>query len=247
MWYRRLVAPDLPDHLDEGVRDFCERENRAFFDGILSALPVERWLSPPDAIARAEKKPYQLKIANQLGFTIPKTSITNDPQSVLALAHSHQLIAKAVSSGYVRADDGYSAIFTSEVRETDLDDLGTLSLAPVTFQERIEKSVDIRVTVVDKHVFSAEILSQEGESSRVDWRATDNPDLIHRPHELPSEIERRCRELIRQMGLFFGAIDLALTPRGEYVFFEVNPNGEWVWIEEQLHLPIAKAIADWLS
>jgi len=79
VWYRRHVSPALPAELDAGIRDFCERETRAFLDGVFASLTVTRWMSPPLAIIRAERKPYQLSIASQLGFTIPDTIMTNNP------------------------------------------------------------------------------------------------------------------------------------------------------------------------
>ena len=120
-------------------------------------------------------------------------------------------------------------------------------LAPVTFQEKVEKASDIRVTVVEDDVFAAEILSQARQSSKVDWRATDDPDLEHRPHKLPATLADQCRRLVSKLGLGFGAIDFALKPDGTYVFFEINPNGEWLWLEDQLSLPISDSIAGWLS
>jgi glutathione synthase/RimK-type ligase-like ATP-grasp enzyme len=247
VWYRRHVRPELPEDLQEGVREFCERESRAFLGGVLETLRGARWLSPPGAIAVAEKKPYQLSVASELGFEIPATVMTNDPSAVLEFAASSSLVAKAVSSGYIRSNEGNRGIFTSRVGEVDLEDLGGLTLAPVTFQQFVDKSADIRVTVIGSAVFAAEILSQSDESSRVDWRATDDPNLRHRRHELPSAIRRRCAELVRTLGLSFGAIDLALRKDGSYVFFEINPNGEWVWIEDQLGYPISQSIADWLT
>jgi glutathione synthase/RimK-type ligase-like ATP-grasp enzyme len=133
------------------------------------------------------------------------------------------------------------------VRPEDLEDLSGLSLAPATFQEFIQKISDIRVTVVASDVFAAEILSQERESSRIDWRATDDPHLVHRIHKLPVNIENLCRKLTTNLGLSFGAIDLVLKPNGSYVFLEINPNGEWVWLEDQLGFPISDRIARWLS
>ena len=247
VWYRRHVSPELPEDLEEGVREFCERESRAFLGGILETLRGARWLSPPSAIALAEKKPYQLSVASELGFEIPTTLMTNDPGAVLRFGSSSSLVAKAVSSGYIRSKEGNRGIFTSRVGEGDLEDLGGLTLAPVTFQEFVDKAADIRVTVIGSDVFAAEILSQSDESSRVDWRATDDPNLEHRRHELPSAIRQRCVELVRRLGLSFGAIDLALRKDGNYVFFEINPNGEWVWIEDQLGYPISQSIAVWLT
>jgi len=247
VWYRRHVEPALPPGLDEGVRDFCEREARAFLDGALGCLPAQRWMSHPAAVAQAERKPYQLAIASELGFRIPRTLITNDSQMLTTIAAERELVAKAVSSGYVASERGNRAIFTSALSTEDLEKLNGLELSPVIFQERIPKLADIRVTVVASKVFAAEILSQEDESSAVDWRATTDPELPHRVHTLPEEIAGLCRRLVSHLGLAFGAIDLALQPDGQYVFFEINPNGEWLWLEDKLGFPIADTIAEWLS
>ena len=246
VWYRRNVAPQLPDDLESGMLDFCEREQRAFLLGVLSSLSSRRWFSDPAAIWRSEKKPYQLAVASRLGFTVPETLITNDRDRVREFARKRQLVAKAVSSGYVAGEDGNEAIFTSALTPDDVRDLEELSLAPVIFQEMVPKVSDIRVTVVGNDVFAAEILSQENESSRVDWRATDDPNLKHKRHELPRDLVELCRRLVSTLGLEFGAIDLALLPNGSYAFFEINPNGEWLWIEDQLRFPISDKIAQWL-
>ena len=247
VWYRRNVRPVLPAELDCGYREFCERESRAFLEGTLLTLPTTRWLSDPAAIWKSERKPYQLAVAAHLGFRIPSTLITNSEHAIGTFGVRHQLIAKAVSSGYVSRQGGNGAIFTSSVSEDDIADLRGLDLAPVTFQQLQDKRSDIRVTVVGDQVLSAEILSQDGDSSKIDWRATEDPDLEHRIHDLPADIAHRCRILVQQLGLNFGAIDLALTEDGSYVFFEINPNGEWVWLEDKLGFPISSLIAKWLA
>jgi hypothetical protein len=38
-----------------------------------------------------------------------------------------------------------------------------------------------------------------------------------------------------------------VTPEGRYVFLEVNPAGQYMWIESKLGLPITAALADALS
>lgn len=50
-----------------------------------------------------------------------------------------------------------------------------------------------------------------------------------------------------RMHLNFGCFDLIVTPDGEYVFLECNPNGQWLWVELATGLPIAEAIADFLT
>ena len=246
VWYRRNVAPQLPEHLDKYHQEFCTRESRAFLEGALATIRTERWLSPPSAISRAERKMYQLSVANDIGFTIPDTAATNDEAHARQFTSSRQTIAKAVSSGYIDSATGYRAMFTTALSPDDLRDLSGLELAPVTFQEHVTKKSDIRVTVVGDHVFAAEILSQTHHSSATDWRATDNLDLPHRIHQLPTKLENLCTDLVRHLGLGFGAIDLALTEDDQYIFFEINPNGEWLWIELQLGFPISQRIAQWL-
>jgi len=47
--------------------------------------------------------------------------------------------------------------------------------------------------------------------------------------------------------LSFGAIDLLLTPTGEYVFLEINPNGQWYWLELITGIPLTNAMCDVLT
>ena len=183
----------------------------------------------------------------RLGFDVPQTLITNDESATRRFAAERQLIAKAVSSGYVDSPQGYRAMFTTALDLADLEDVEGLRLAPVTFQERIRKTSDIRVTVVGNEVFATEILSQAHPSSATDWRATETPELEHRIHILPPRQKQLCLELVRHLGLAFGAIDLALTANGTYKFFEINPNGEWLWLQCMLGFPIAETIAQWLT
>lgn len=246
IWYRRNVAPILPDYLDEYEREFCIRECKAFLEGALASIPTNRWLSNPSKIWRAERKIYQLAVARDIGFSIPPTAVTNDETVTRHFVKSKETVAKAVSSGYIDGPTGYSAMFTTTLTPSDLVNLNGLDLAPVTFQEKVQKISDIRVTVIGRDVFAAEILSQSHESSETDWRATEDPEIEHIPYKLPNQLKSQCLELTRRLGLGFGAIDLALTPDEQYRFFEINPNGEWLWLEYQLGFPIAEKIASWL-
>jgi glutathione synthase/RimK-type ligase-like ATP-grasp enzyme len=56
-------------------------------------------------------------------------------------------------------------------------------------------------------------------------------DVAYRPIRLPIEIREHLKNLLRQYELRFAAIDMAVTTKGEWVFFEVNPNGQWAWLD----------------
>jgi glutathione synthase/RimK-type ligase-like ATP-grasp enzyme len=128
-----------------------------------------------------------------------------------------------------------------------LEMIDSLQIAPVIYQELIPKRFDVRVTIVGNRVFAAAIHSQEVDSARIDWRRTNTEHLPHSVHRLPTTIEAKILDFMDRLKLRYGALDFVLTPSDEYVFLEVNPNGQWVWLEDLLKLPISKSIAIWLD
>jgi glutathione synthase/RimK-type ligase-like ATP-grasp enzyme len=116
----------------------------------------------------------------------------------------------------------------------------------VIFQAYVPKRFELRVTVIGNQVFAAEIHSQLTNHTRYDWRRYDLSRTPHLRHELPPEIQDKCVRLVEQLELSYGAIDMVLTPEGRYVFLEINPNGQYLWIEEQTGLPISAALCDLL-
>jgi hypothetical protein len=59
-------------------------------------------------------------------------------------------------------------------------------------------------------------------------------------------MEKRCLCLMETLGLAFGAIDLIVTPHGKYVFLEVNPAGQFLWLDSTLGLPLLDALSQML-
>ena len=64
------------------------------------------------------------------------------------------------------------------------------------------------------------------------------------PYQLPLEVEEKILRLMNYFSLNYGAIDIILTPDGKHVFLELNPCGEFFWLERAPGLPISDAIAD---
>jgi glutathione synthase/RimK-type ligase-like ATP-grasp enzyme len=233
--------------MDEGVATFCRQETRAAIIGGIIGRNV-RWMSHPSAIWQAEYKPYQLQLAASLGLTIPPTVVTNDPSAVRsAFDEFGDLIIKPTRSGYVIKDGGEYAIYTSRLLAEHLDDLESARWSPSIYQALIPKKYDVRVTFVGDRYFAAAIDSPSDPAAHVDWRQTENPALPHYPLKLPGALEATLRQLMDALRLTFGAIDLIQTPEGDYVFLEVNPNGQWLWLDDMLNLCISDAVAEWLS
>jgi glutathione synthase/RimK-type ligase-like ATP-grasp enzyme len=247
VWYRRMRTPARPEGLDVGAYDFCVQESRAAVLGSIQGLRT-RWMSHPAAVWRAEFKPYQLAVARELGLTLPRTCITNEPAAVRQFANSvHRMIGKPVRSGHLVRNGQELAIFTSEISTKDLENLSGVELAPCIYQELLEKRHDIRVTIVGDRIFSAGIDSQSDPDARVDWRQTSNPEIGHFRVQLPSAMEEQLKALMHRLQLTFGAIDLVHTADDRYVFLEVNPSGQWLWLDDKLELGISDAVADWLA
>lgn len=111
-------------------------------------------------------------------------------------------------------------------------------------QRKVEKDFEIRVTAVGERLFPCKIESQHTDRTRIDWRRYDIPNTPHSTFELPRDISDKLLEMMRIFGIHFVAFDLAVTPDGKFVFFEMNPAPQWVWIEELTGLPITDAIID---
>lgn len=247
IWYRRMRSPARPDGMQEGIYQFCMQENRAaLLGGILTGST--QWMSHPASVWQAEFKPFQLAMAQALGLSVPRTVITNSPKKIReAFATFGTMVVKPTRTGHVVYDDKEHAVFTSQLLAKHLEHLEGASLSPAIYQELIPKRFDIRVTVVGERVFAAAIDSQSDPEACIDWRHTENPELPHYPVTLPPEVERKILGLMKRLGLNFGAIDLVQTPAGKYYFLEINPNGQWLWIDDKLGLGVSDEVADWLS
>jgi glutathione synthase/RimK-type ligase-like ATP-grasp enzyme len=181
-----------------------------------------------------------------LGFNVPEAVITNDPRGFEDFVSRHQAVAKPLKHALLDGETE-KVIFTSRLEKAAGRDPHAIAAAPMILQREVAKRVDVRVTVVGEQVFSAAIHSQGAAASEVDWRQGDGPCLPHEAIELPTDVSLRCAELVKTLGLGFGAIDLIHGRDGAYWFLEINPNGQWAWIETRTGQPIAAAIVDALE
>jgi len=233
--------------MDAGVYTFCVQESRAAFLGSLLSHDA-RWMSHPAAIWQAEFKPFQLSVAVDCGLRIPRTLITNDPAEIrTAFADFDGMIVKPVRTGFIVNEGQEFSIYTSRVLKEHLAEIDRARWSPAIYQELVPKRFDIRVTIVGERIFAVAIDSQSDPTATVDWRQTQNPELPHYSVSLPDAIVRRLLDMMKRLDLSFGAVDLIETPDGQYVFLELNPSGQWLWLDDKLHLGISDAVADWLS
>jgi glutathione synthase/RimK-type ligase-like ATP-grasp enzyme len=247
VWFRRPVVPTpAPEIVEPRTRQFCVVESLAYIEGLWRTLDCF-WVSTPDRIRAAESKLLQLKTARHLGFSIPNTVVTSDPDEARDfLAAADAVVYKPLRQSRLQYEGGAKLIFTSLVRDSQASQLEAVRYAPCIFQEYVPKRFDVRVTVFGAEVFATEIQSQASEDAKHDWRRCPARVIGHRVHTLPHDIAAKCTRLVAMLGLAFGAIDLVLTPQGEYVFLEINPNGQWAWIEQRTGEPMSHSLVDLL-
>jgi glutathione synthase/RimK-type ligase-like ATP-grasp enzyme len=244
VWNRRPAPFRFPRRISGKERMFAEQELKSALAGMLQ-LGDAFWINHPDRNRRASLKALQLEVARRIGLEVPRTLITNDPAQVrdfVAALGCRQVVYKTLHSPFL--PDSPLACFTSILSAEHLDKLDLIRHTAGIFQEYVPKRFEIRVTIIGHRVFATEIHSQEVEDTRIDWRRADTHKLRHSPHELPDDIEARCRTLTAEFGLIYAAMDLIFTPDGRYVFLENNPAGQYGWIEDLTGAPMTSSLAE---
>jgi len=243
IWLRRPRSPGAGAQVvDRSIRAFVARESEQALMGLWLGLGSLLWVNPPSKDRDAHTKPYQLAMARRVGLSTPKTLVTNDPQAAAAFIEEltpERTVYKVFTSDSVCWRE------TRRLRRDELGYLGQLRLAPAIFQEQVDGMLDVRVTVVGSCVFAASI-----DASRTSYPQDYRIDLEHadvRAHRLPEETADRLLQVCRELALVYAAADFRVTPSGEYVFLELNPAGQWLFIEQSTGLPIGAALADLLS
>ncbi len=250
IWGRRRFLPSVIKNVDEKYSAFVESQWISFLNNLWLALREKKWLNHPRAIEQAKNKIFQLQIAKELDFKIPKTVFTNTLSSARRLLQSTSssgVIYKPVGHGVIENEKG-TVVFTSIAQKEDIAEEREceIRIAPGIFQEYIHKEYEVRVTVVGEETFAVRIDSQNSNKTEIDWRRYDFANVAHSIEKLPNDISQRCVSLVQKLGLNYGAMDLIVTPQGDWVFLENNCNGQWLWLEKLTGLNISYAIASFL-
>lgn len=200
------------------------------------------WINRPQSTYAAESKSFQLYMAALTNFKIPKTLIANTDSFINNYFPSQKIAAKSLDAALLKINGKEAFVYTNCVEPSELSK-DNLAISPVVLQEYLSNKIDIRVTVIKNNIFSVCIKSGD-KGVDGDWRLMkDKVEYI--PVELPSIVKDSCVRLTKDLGLYFGAIDLAIS-NNEYYFLEINPTGEWAWLVDRAKLPIDLAIVDLL-
>lgn len=247
VWFRRFAKPEMPHIRNEEARRFAEQELEFTTRWFLDALSC-RIVDPECNILRARNKFLQLQLAQHLGFAIPPTLISNNPETAKKfILEQPSAIAKSIARFGAQRQNGFVAIYTTSVTPRELSRIETVRVAPVCFQKNIQKTFELRITVVGEKVFGCRIDSQKSARTRVDWRRYDFDNTPHSAYQVDRSLAEKLVSMMSYFEIKFAAFDLIVTPEDELIFLEMNPSAQFVWIEELTNLPITDTLIDELT
>lgn len=238
IYYRKPMLPVL-DMYETRYHHMMSKEIIILLHGIAETFS-RKCLTKPSILNKADNKLLQLKLAKNIGFTLPTSLITNSNSQAKAFCKGNfKNIVKPISVGKINWDDKVGVIQTNVVDQNVT--FTGLELCPAYFQEYQQKDYELRVTVVDNKFYPVSIRS----TNKIDWRK-NNTDNVYSLVDLPFDIEAKCLELMESLELKFGAFDF-IVKDNIYIFLEINPNGQWLWLEQALDLDISRKIIDYLA
>lgn len=237
VWFRRWISEKDTDHITlnfdknniDGLKlqfhEFIRKELRTLLTFFFDCIPEGKFFEKRNV--DEINKLMVLRKAAELDICIPNTYILTKRSSFEKLASSNKLITKAISNAPTihfsnKLYCGYTASIDKLPEEIES------FFSPSLFQESINKKYEIRAFLLSGKFYSMAIFSQNDAQTQLDFRRYnhDKPNRVV-PYQLPNELENKLFKLADSFGLKSGSFDLIKTIDNQYVFLEVNPDGQF--------------------
>lgn len=243
VWWRRLTGNSQASYAiqeslgitDSVAIDIIISDCRASFLGIFLTSFKGAWVSHPDATRLFENKLLQLQLAQQIGLKIPQTLVSQNPQTIreFCAALNNKVIIKPLSA--INAPVAASPV-TDELLTADQ----SLQLCPAIYQEMIYGTQHLRINAFGEDFHTALITCQE-----LDWRYNVGKSVVE-SYELPIALKSQLQEFLRRAGLRMGIFDMKIDLNKEPIWLEINPQGQFLFIEGLSDMKLIDAFADFL-
>ena len=234
LWNRRAGLPTLPAGIAAQDQDYALKLSRTFLDSLRCLEGGGRtWVNPRGCQVRVDSKLEQLRVARRLGLQTPCTIVSNSPKEIKAFITSHPgaVMKPLVGHGWTMTN---ARVASSTVPAPNPDALASLSFqaCPMIFQSRVEKAYELRVVFYGDFLLPVRLLTQALPDTSLDWRFGNLSRLDPEVISLPPGLRAKLIAFRREFGLLHGSFDLAVDKAGEAVFFEINEQGQTLWLEE---------------
>jgi glutathione synthase/RimK-type ligase-like ATP-grasp enzyme len=241
IWWRRSNFPQkTPDDVtDLNHIDLINNECRTALLGVLLNEFSGIWINEPTANTLAANKLLQLKTAQRAGFRIPRTLVSQDPVKIrqfYTMLGNDMVVKRIMGTNNVQLPTGR---LTGQLAEEYLVRDDVLRLCPAIYQEYIPGKYHLRAHCFGNNVYAALIESEE-----LDWRW--NLNIPFKVTELSDELKARLCHLVSALGLRMGIIDLKLLQEDSPVWLEINPQGQFLFVEGLSGLELIRGFSDFL-
>ena len=203
------------------------------------------WLNHPNDLKIG--KLYMLEQAAKAGLQIPDTIICTNKSDLLRFKQKYRrVITKSIGDATFFQDGGDSyAVYTHEITERDMDLLGDHYFFPSLLQQLVDKQFELRIFYLDEKFYSMAIFSQSSEQTKIDFRRYDYVKPNRRvPYRLPTDIERKLLQLMKNLKLTSASVDMIKGTDGGYFFLEANPIGQFGMVSIPCNYFLEEAIAE---
>lgn len=188
-----------------------------------------------------------LEAAIKAGLQIPDTILTTKKEKVREFLNTHiSIITKSLDINFSFAETTEGYLYHQLTSKVTLKDINSFPVTfPLTlFQKEIKKIIELRIFFINQKIFTAAIFSQNSHLTESDYRNYNHENMNRViPFNLPQEIMNKLTKLMKDLGLESGSIDMILTPNQEYVFLEVNPNGQFMANSDYCNFYLDREIA----
>lgn len=254
VWYRRPRNPESFPRAHSSDAPFLRGEWGRFLKNVyaLTDQGADRlWVNRPAAAAMAENKLVQLRAAHRCGLRFPATLVSHDPSEIRRFVQRHGRVVYKPFMTHTWKDAETGRMFSTYARIVEpamLEDDASLLHCPGIYQVYVDKRCDLRVTAIGDRYFAAR-LHVRHDGGFVDWRVGQAVQgLRAEPGELSASDQDKLAALMRELGLVFGCIDLAIDANGDAHFLEVNQAGQFLFVEDLLpSLPLLRAMSAMLA
>lgn len=243
---KEIVSTSNNIKLKKEIIAHVNNEYFEFLNSFGSLFDTERMLGNP---LRSElNKIYQLKLAKKNKLKIPATLISNNKKELLRFRKKFKrIIIKPLKKSFFHTIEDHSYVsYTSIVTTSLINDLND-TFFPAFFQQYIEKKIEIRSYYLNGKFYSMAIFSQSDKQTSVDFRKYNslNPNRTV-PYQLPEDYENKLINLMNDLDLNTGSIDIIVNKKGEYVFLEVNPDGQFGMVSYPCNYYLEQKVAYYL-
>jgi len=214
------------------AHQYAHAEWRYLLNEIVNLLWSDgKWVLVEPFAERRTGKLLQLLHAERVFHVPPYEFVSNDSASATAA------VVKSLSGEPV---DG-KVLYTTKVQAGELD-----RRYPWFLQQYVPATYDITVVFVRGIVFAFK-LHRDFLGDSPDWRRYISPEQLWMPTALPKELLRAVSVYMDDLKLSYGRLDFLLDDEQRYWFCEVNPNGQFAWLDLNRENGLLEAVISEIS